>query len=277
MLDADVTSTNAGVQLDGNQTNIVDVNLKMSKKVDPLSKTSERPGIAGKIETILRRYRGFIYTLLLLPIFFIYVFCMAVSLAPAIWIVLTTHAAISSWTIIPYCLAISIAAAISFWVAGVTLIFVVPFVNWALRIKPKPWRGSAYSLESIPWYYHNALTSLVRYTILDLVTPSPLTVLFYKMMGMKIGKNVVISTTNITDPCLITLEDNVSLGGSSHVIGHYANKGYLILAPVVIKKNTFIGLKATIFGDVVVGERVLVKANTVLMPKSRVNDDTVVG
>lgn len=248
----------------------------MKKRVDPLSRTSNRPGIAGKVEALFRKFRGVVYALLLLPILFLYVFCLGVSLAPAIWIVITTHAAVSSWSIIPHCLALGFALATAFWVFGITLIFVVPFVNWAIRVKPKPWRGSAYSLETIPWYYHNALTFLVRYTILDFITPSPLNVLFYRMMGMRVGKNVVISTSNITDPCLITLEDNVSLGGSCHIIGHYANKGFLVIAPVVIKKNSFIGLKATVFGDVVVGERVLIKAHTVLMPKTRVDDDAVV-
>jgi acetyltransferase-like isoleucine patch superfamily enzyme len=138
-------------------------------------------------------------------------------------------------------------------------------------LKLKPWRGGWYSLQSLPWYYHNALVQLVRYTFLDLVTPSPLNVLFYRMMGMKIGKGVMINTTNISDPGLITLEDNVTIGGSATLFAHYAQGGYLVIAPTIIKKGATIGLRASVMGDVIVGEKVTVKPHSILLPKTRLN------
>ncbi|MEZ4872088.1 MAG: hypothetical protein R2827_07555 [Bdellovibrionales bacterium] len=105
---------------------------------------------------------------------------------------------------------------------------------------------------------------------MEFLTPSPLNVLFYKMMGMKVGKGVVINSTNISDPALITLGDYVTIGGSAHLFGHYGQKGVLILAPVIIKDHVTIGLKASVMGDVIVGERAVVKPHTVLLPKTRV-------
>lgn len=129
-------------------------------------------------------------------------------------------------------------------------------------------RATWYSLEVIPWYYHNALVQLVRFTVLDIITPSPLTNLFFKMMGMKIGKNVLINTSNISDPALITLEDNVTLGGSSTVFAHYGMKGFLVVAPVVIKKGANIGLKASIMGDVIIEEDAMVPPHEIVLPKT---------
>jgi len=242
----------------------------MKDKVDVLGTSSDRKGVMGHLETLLRKFRDPIFAALMLPLLFLYVFCLGVSLAPAVGVVYATNAVATGWPFVLYCLAMGCAIATGFFCFGFTLIFVVPFVNWACRIKVKPWRGSGYSLEAVPWYYHNALTYLVRYTFLEFITPTPLNVLFYKMMGMKIGRGVSIATTNISDPCLITLEDHVSIGGSATIIGHYATKGFLVLAPVVIKKGAMIGLKASVMGDVVVGEKALVKAHTVLMPKTRV-------
>jgi len=254
----------------------VESNINMKNKVDISSTHSDRPGIKGWFESLFRQFRGTVVSVLMLPILFLYIFCLGVALTPAVWLVHTVHIFAGSWVPVAYYLALGLSLGAAFFCFGVTLIFVVPLVNWALRINPKPWRGSAHSLEVIPWFYHNALTHLVRYSFLEFVTPTPLNVLFYRMMGMRIGKGVHIATTKISDPCLITLGDYVHLGGSSHIIGHYANKGFLVLAPVVIKKGSMIGLKASVMGDVVVGERALIKAHTVLMPKTRVADDAVV-
>jgi acetyltransferase-like isoleucine patch superfamily enzyme len=140
----------------------------------------------------------------------------------------------------------------------------------------RPWRGGWFSIQSIPWYIHNALTYLVRYTFLDFLTPTPFNLLFYRMMGMKIGKGVVINTTNISDPCLITIEDYVTIGGSATLFAHYGQKGYLIVSSLHIKKGATIGLKASIMGDVVIGENATITAHTVIMPKSRIGDNQVV-
>ena len=245
-------------------------------KVDVLEVSSDRTGGAGRIETLLRRFRGVAFSIMIIPILFLWIFCLGVSLAPAILLIHTAHVAMSDWHILDYCLTMGFAIAAGFFCFGFTLILVVPFVNWALMIKLKPWRGPVFSLKTIPWYYHNALTHLVRYTFLEFITPSPINILFYRLMGMKIGKGVQIATTNISDPCLITIEDNVTIGGSATLIGHYAMRGFLVLAPVHIKQGATIGLKVSVFGDVVIGEKSLVTAHTVLMPKTRIDDNTTV-
>jgi len=61
------------------------------------------------------------------------------------------------------------------------------------------------------------------------------------MMGMKIGKGVHINSTNISDPALIELEDKVIIGGSVHIIAHYASKGYLVVERVKICKGGYHG------------------------------------
>jgi hypothetical protein len=157
-----------------------------------------------------------------------------------------------------------------YFLYGLTLIFVVPLFNFLMPFRLKPFRGGYYSLASVPWYFHNAFTYIVRYTFLEFITPTPLNILFYRMMGMKIGKNVHLNTTNISDPCLIEIEDKVTIGGSVHIIAHYATKGYLIVEPVKIKKGATVGLKATIMGDVEIGEGATIAPHEVVFPKSRI-------
>ncbi|MCK5104746.1 MAG: hypothetical protein KAR17_18110, partial [Cyclobacteriaceae bacterium] len=94
--------------------------------------------------------------------------------------------------------------------------------------------------------------------------------LFYKMMGMKIGKHAHINTTNISDAAMIEIGDKVTIGGSATIFAHYASKGYLVVEPVKIKAGATIGIKATVMGDVEIGEGAMIGPHEVVMPKTRI-------
>lgn len=226
----------------------------------------------GVFETCFKSFRTLTFTLLLAPIGLLYVLCMGLSLTPAITLYGWAEGMSTGFPPLARnaCLGLSVAA--GFFSYGLTLIFVVPAVNKLLFLKVRPQRTTWYSLGVIPWYYHNALTYLVRYTFLDFITPTPLNKLFYQLMGMKIGKGSIINTSNISDPALIEIGDNVTIGGSATLVAHYGMKGILIIDKLVIRDQAIIGLRAIVFGDVVVGKGALVKANEVVMPKTRIPD-----
>lgn len=248
------------------------MNEPKKELIDVNATTSNRPGLAGLIEGTFRKFRTFGFTLTMAPIALLYIFCMGISLTPGI----TLLSFVNEWSrdfhfiLRNACLGLSVAS--TFFSYGITLIFVVPLVNKLLPLKVKPLRASWFSLEVIPWYYHNALTYLVRYTFLDFITPTPLNKLFFQMMGMKIGKGTMINTSNISDPCLIELGDYVTIGGSATLVAHYGQKGMLVIDKLVVHDKATIGLKASLFGDVVVGKGALVKAHEVIMPKTRIPD-----
>ncbi len=218
----------------------------------------------------MRKSKNISFFLVLIPIAFLYVFCTGVALIPGV----TLYREISAMTVnsTPFWQNVGMAFSIGagFFLYGLSVIFVVPAVNKLLPLKVKPHRATWYSLSVVPWYYHNALTYLVRYTFLEFITPTPLNKLFYQMMGMKIGKGTIINTTNISDPCLIEIGDYVTIGGSCTIVAHYGMKGFLIIDRVKIEDKATIGLRAIVFGDVVVGKGALVKANDVVMPKTRI-------
>ena len=95
-------------------------------------------------------------------------------------------------------------------------------------------------------------------------------ILFYKLMGMKIGKGVHNNTTNISDPALLEIGDRVTIGGSAHLMAHYGQKGYLVLSRVKIESGVTIGLKATIMGNVEIGKGAVIGPHEVVYPKSRI-------
>jgi hypothetical protein len=246
--------------------------LKSLAREDVNTEKSSATGAHGFFETLLRRFRTFSFLLLLSPL--VVVCCGAIGLAAApglYWFnLLSEHTA--NWPLVLHYVAMGFALSSAYFIYGVCLVFVVPAVNFLMPFRIHAFRGPWFSLPAIPWYIHNALTYMVRYTFLEFITPTPLNVLFYRMMGMKIGRGVVINTTHISDPCLITIGDSATIGGSATIFAHYGQKGYLIIAPVTIGEGANIGLKASIMGGVTVGKNATVKPHSVLLPKAVVAD-----
>jgi len=226
---------------------------------------SKKEGLGKLLENILRKFTLVGFLLMIFFIAFLYILAMGISLTPAFYFfqMAIDH---SPSNFIYFFKGIAIAA--GYIAYGLTLIFVVPILNYPFLKLLKPTRGPWVSSSTIPWYVHNALTYLVRYTFLDFITPSPMNILFFKMMGMKIGKGVMINSSNISDPGLIELGDYVTIGGSVYMMAHYGMKGYLIIDKLVIGSKSNIGLCAKILGSVTIGESVTVAPNSTIMPKT---------
>lgn len=244
--------------------------VKASNKEDLDAVVTSHKGIAGLIELALRRFRIVVPVAIMLVLFCVGALCLGVSCLPGVYLVFYTIDYTKSFPQIAHFFCISVALGFAFFLYGFAMIFVIPFVNFLLRGKLKPWRGGYFSLEAIPWYIHNALLYLMRFTFLHFITPMPFNILFFRMMGMKIGKGTQINSTNISDPSLIELGNKVTIGGSATVCCHYAAGGYLVIAPVKIGDKVTIGLKSTVMGDVEIGPGAKVLGNSFVMPKTRI-------
>jgi hypothetical protein len=244
-------------------------NSQKPQDIDDInSRQSTKTGFVALIENVFRKFQTVGFILFLVPIILACVLCLAIALTPGMMLYQATSAYVMNLHFILKSFLFALSLAFGFLGFIITLLFVVPIFNLPVLPFVKPNRGAWFSIESLPWYYHNALTYLVRYTVLDLITPSPLNVTFFKMMGMKIGKGVVINTSNISDPCLITIEDYVTIGGSVYMMAHYGMKGFLIIDKLHIKKGAMIGLAAKLLGGVTIGEKAVVAPNVAVLPKT---------
>ncbi len=246
-----------------------------SKKLQPkienvYSAHSSKKGLAGFFERLLRRFRVGAFIAALIPVYLLGVLAMGLSATPGIYFFNYVLEVSSGWPAIFRFASLGVGFFTAYMLYGFTLIFVIPFFNFIMPFRIKPFRGSYFSLQSVPWYVHNAFTYIARYTFLEFVTPTPMNILFYRMMGMKIGKGVHINTTNISDPGLIEIGDRVTIGGSAHLMAHYGQKGYLVLSRVKIESGVTIGLKATIMGNVEIGKGAVIGPHEVVYPKSRI-------
>ena len=195
---------------------------------------------------------------------------MGISATPGVYLFNYALDSTSYWPQVFHFSAIGCSIVFGYFFYGLSMIFVIPLFNFLMPFRVKPFRGNYFSLASVPWYFHNGFIYVVRYTFLEFFTPTPLNILFYKMMGMKVGKHSHINTTNISDAGLIEIGDRVTIGGSATIFAHYASKGFLVLDRVKIKSRVTIGIKATVMGDVEIGEGATIAPHQVIMPKSRI-------
>lgn len=237
---------------------------------------SSYKGFAGFFESTLRKFKNIMHALLLLPLYGVMALALGMAVAPALWFFqiaqtwLPTLDQASFWSGVFHYFCLGAFVVLSYLIYGFSALFIIPAINFILRTNLSEWRGPYYSLSSIRWYIHNGLTYLIRFTFLEFVTPTPFNVLFYQMMGMKVGRGVAINTTWISDPSLITLGHKVTLGGSVTLVGHYGQGGFLVLMPVKIGNGVTIGLKATVMGGAEIGDNAKILPHSVVLPKTKI-------
>ncbi len=232
--------------------------------------SAHTPPPSGVVDRFVRRFNGISYALAVLVLYSMAATALGVALAPGLWMIRRWAPALwraGGWLDF---LALGTLVGAAFFVCGFTLLTVVPIYNAVLPTRLRPFRGGYFSAAAIPWYLHNGLFYLVRFTFLPFVTLTPFGIAFLRAMGMRMGRRPRITTEHISDPCMITLGDDVVIGGSAHVFCHYGGAGHLVIAPVVIGSRATIGLEATVMGDVHVGEGATILAHSVLMPGTRV-------
>lgn len=247
---------------------------RSGKKIPRFARDDKNPARAdtdrGRIDRFIRRYNAVSYGLAVLALYALGATALGLALVPAVWLV--ERGAPPLWPPVRWyeSVALAVLIAAAFFVWGFALLVVVPIYNLILPTRLRPFRGGYFTVAAVPWYLHNGLFYLVRFTFLPFVTLTPFGTLFLRAMGMKMGKRPRITTENISDPCMITLGDDVVIGGSAHVFCHYGGGGHLVIAPVHIGSRATIGLKATVMGDVVVGDGATILPHSVLLPGTRV-------
>jgi acetyltransferase-like isoleucine patch superfamily enzyme len=238
------------------------------KKEDTDPQGTSHRGFLGWYEKTLRQYKKLVLSLTLILVYLVVSLILGTAVAPAVYVVGHLFDWASTFTGVTSYWIKGVALVLGYLIYGFAAIIIVPIPNRLALMFLKPFRGPYYSISVFWWYIHNVLTYAVRYSFLEWITPTPYNLFFYRMMGMKIGDRVELNSTNISDPGLITLEDGVTIGGSATIIAHYAVHGYLIISPVIIRKNATVGLKAVIMGGVEIGEGAKVLPHSVVLPKT---------
>ncbi len=161
-----------------------------------------------------------------------------------------------------------------YFLSGTMLMLLVSLVSVIFRLRLKEGEFDVGSVEIFKWVFVNAFFMVVKVVFLDLILLTPYCALFYRMMGAKIGRNVLINSKNVADLSLLEIGDNSAIGGSATIIAHSFEKGGLKLQKVKIGKNVIIGLNSVIFPGVEIGDNAMIAAGAIVPKNTHVPADT---
>ncbi len=117
------------------------------------------------------------------------------------------------------------------------------------------------------WAFVNSLVTFVRFAgNIELFRVTPLLNLYYRGMGAKIGRDVIINSVIVYDPDLLEIGDNVVIGGDVVLMAHSGEGKYLHIRKVKIGNGASIGQSTTILAGAEIGEGAIVGAMS-LVPK----------
>jgi acetyltransferase-like isoleucine patch superfamily enzyme len=164
---------------------------------------------------------------------------------------------------------------LSFFLFGVALMFVLPFFRQVLRVRPHRGTIPIYSIKILPWYMYNGMifmfnTVFGRFARLTTIYP-----VYLRMMGAKIGKDVVFNTQHVYDLDLLSVGDKTVIGANASILGHLGEKGRLLREGITIGRNCTVGQYANLFPGVVMGDNCHVGAMS-LVPKGTVLDSNAI-
>jgi acetyltransferase-like isoleucine patch superfamily enzyme len=233
-------------------------------------RTVFNPPEHGAVDHFIRRFGALSHLLAILAVYGLIAVAVGLAMAPALWFLSSWYAWSTEWSNGLRWPVLGAGVGLAFFITGFALLMVVPALNLILPTRVRPFKGGYFSVASIPWCLHNGLFYIVRYTFLPFVTLTPFGLWFLRAMGMKIGRRVFINTEFISDPQLITIDDDAIVGGSVHLFAHYGGGGHLTVAPVRIGARATIGQMATLMGDVEIGADAKILPHSVVLPGSRV-------
>jgi non-ribosomal peptide synthetase-like protein len=106
------------------------------------------------------------------------------------------------------------------------------------------------------YYYYRfwVVKKLVEAAPTQLLSATPFLAVFYRMLGAKIGKNVYLGTTRVMTFDLLTLHDGASLAREAGLLGYRIERDRLILGPITVGRDAYVGLRAILENDTQVGD-----------------------
>jgi acetyltransferase-like isoleucine patch superfamily enzyme len=133
-----------------------------------------------------------------------------------------------------------------------------------IRYEPGVYDYTYKNKMAFRWIVVCALYSPIR-KILEMFPLGGIKNTYYRMLGMKIGKNTLVGGA-IKDPCLTEIGDNVTMGEFAIIYGHIHNyeKAIILMERVKIGNNCIIGAGAIIMPGAVLEDDVKLAAGAVV-------------
>lgn len=200
---------------------------------------------------------------------------IGLALFPVFFLMTHLMAGVTYLPLVNQIFMLALGCGLSYFLFGLTLMMLVGLLSLLLRIRLKAGVYGIGHIESVKWYVANALFLSVRTVFMDFMMLTPFCSFFYRMMGAKLGRGVQINSKNVADHSLLTIGDYSVIGGNATVICHlFESKGFELM-PVVIGNRVIIGLNAVIMPGCEIGDDSIIAAGAIVPKKTIIPPKTI--
>ncbi|MBW3582549.1 MAG: hypothetical protein KY455_05555 [Euryarchaeota archaeon] len=166
---------------------------------------------------------------------------------------------------------------LAFFLFGIVLMFVLPLMKFVFRWKPMVGAIPIHSFKIWSWYNYNGMlfmfnTVYGRFARLTSIYP-----IYLRMMGAKIGKDVVFNTQHVYDLDILEVGDRVVIGANASILGHVGERGKLVRQPIRIGHHCTIGQYTNIFPGVTLGDNCHVGAMSLVPKGAKLDGNAIYG
>ena len=215
-------------------------------------------------------------------VYCIYAAVIAVSISPSVWLLIIVLPGLIGPVLSGQASAPVAALKASGVLAGALYLYVfVGSIFQAgmvrlLSLGIKPGRYATVSLTTIRWLIYSGIYTISIRTILPLIPVTFATNMYFRIVGCRMGRNVKINTFMLNDAYLLTIEDDVIIGGNTDVSCHLFENDHLTLKPIHIGKGSLIGAHCYISPGVTIGARCIVGLNSYIRSDHVIADGSVI-
>ncbi len=171
---------------------------------------------------------------------------------------------------------LSITIGIAIYLFFIVALIVFGVVERILTIGFKPGKYPTSSGVFARWLVYSGLHVILLNLVLPYVSGTVYAKIFYRILGCKIGKNVFINTRGLHDSYLLTIKDNVVIGGDANISCHIFEGNYLYLNNIEIGSNTLISAESYIMPGVTIGNNCNIGLKTYIRKNKKIEDNSVI-
>jgi acetyltransferase-like isoleucine patch superfamily enzyme len=209
-----------------------------------------------------------------LPAFLFGAVILGLSLWPAMLMVHAVYQKTIGWPDPLRLLVISLSCGLGYFVFGLSLLATIVVARKVTFIRSSEGTFSTTDWKLAHWLLLNGLLMTAWLFFLQFTRVSRINVIFYRLLGMKVGRKVLIDSVHLYDVDLIEIGDGASIGGDAVIMAHALEAAHVYFKRVRIGAGAAIGMGtivlpgADIGAGAVIGAQSLVTKNMVIPPNT---------
>ena len=169
-----------------------------------------------------------------------------------------------------FCLILGISLFL-FFISGLILMGII------IRLLSLGIKSGSYEVATFTvfrWLIFSGIYTMAVTLILPVIPMTFFSMLFFRIIGCKIGKNSQINSYMLNDPYLLEIGDNVIVGGQTDISCHIFENSKLILQPIKIGDNSMIGAHCYIAPGVTIGKNCVIGLNSYIRQGKTIPDNS---